>query len=310
MKADAVFEGGGVKGVALIGAISEMEEHGYQWEQLAGTSAGSIVAALLSVGYTSKELYDVFLQLNYTIFLKRKGWSRIPIAGSLYQLLRHKGLYPGVEVEKFMDQLLRKKGILKFGDLPKDKLRIIASDITSGRMIILPDDLPSYNLDPLDFPIARAVRMSSSIPFFFQPAHIMKGRQEHLIVDGALLSNFPVWLFDVPDEPEWPTFGFRLSDQSKINQPNNIKGLPSFSKALLATMLDAHDRVHVDQAHAVRTIFIPTRGIRTTQFDMKEDTKLQLYESGQSAANKFLQTWNFKKYVEVFRMHTPPPMKV
>ncbi|MGD8191566.1 patatin-like phospholipase family protein [Brevibacillus ginsengisoli] len=306
MRSDAVFEGGGVKGIALIGAISEMEQHGYVWEQLAGTSAGSIVAALICAGYTSGELYKIFLKLNYLSFLKRKGLSRLPVIGSVYQLLQHKGLYPGDEIEHFIGHLLREKGIEKFGDLRKDKLRIIASDITGGRMLILPDDLPSYDMDPLDFSIARAVRMSCSIPYFFQPASIRKGRHEHLIVDGALLSNFPVWLFDVPNKPEYPTFGFRLSDQSKINQPNEIHSLPSFTKALLATMLDAHDRIHVDQAHAVRTIFIPTNGIRTTQFDMKEDVKIQLYESGQSAAKKFLETWSFQKYVETFRAHPPP----
>lgn len=309
MKADAVFEGGGVKGIALIGAISIMEEQGYRWEQLAGTSAGSIVATLLSVGYTSREMYEIFLQLNYMIFLKRKGWTRLPFIGSLYELLRYKGLYPGEEVELFIDQLLRKKGIRTFGDLPKDKLRIIASDITGGRMMILPDDLHSYDLDPLDFSIAKAVRMSSAIPYFFQPASIMKGRNEHFIVDGALLSNFPVWLFDVPDQPQWPTFGFRLSDQTKIDQPNQISGLPSFTKALLATMLDAHDRIHVDQAHAVRTIFIPTTGIRSTNFDLSPEVKNRLYEAGQNASRKFLQTWNFQKYVEVYRMQSSPPIK-
>ncbi len=310
MKADAVFEGGGVKGIALIGAVAEMEEYGYVWEQLAGTSAGSIVAALLSAGYTSEELNHVFIRLNYMSFLKRKGIGRMPLVGSVYELLRYKGIYPGNEVEMFIDQLLRQKGIRTFGDLPKDKLRIIASDITGGRMLVLPDDLTGFDLDPMVFPIARAVRMSSSIPYFFQPSVIYKGNQPHLVVDGALLSNFPVWLFDVPDQPEWPTFGFRLSDKTSIDRPTKISGLVSYTKALITTMLDAHDRLHVEKAHAVRTVFIPTLEVRTTQFELSEELRKKLYQSGREAARKFLQTWNFQRYVEVYRMNPPKTVKV
>ena len=50
-RADAVFEGGGVKGIGLVGAVSEIEKAGYTFENLAGTSAGAIVASLLAVGY-------------------------------------------------------------------------------------------------------------------------------------------------------------------------------------------------------------------------------------------------------------------
>lgn len=310
MKADGVFEGGGVKGIALIGAVAEMEDHGYVWDQLAGTSAGSIVATLLSAGYTSSELYEVFNQLNFSMFMKRVGWTRIPIVGSIYDLFWKKGLYPGQAVEEFVDGLLRKKGIRTFGDLPKEKLRIIASDITGGRMIVLPDDLASFDINPDTFPIAQAVRMSSSIPYFFQPAVIKKGEDPHLIVDGALLSNFPVWLFDVPDRPEWPTFGFRLSEEKMIDQPNVINGITSFTKALLTTMLDAHDRQHIRSAHAVRTVFIPTMGVRTTQFTLTNEIRMQLYDSGRIAAKKFLKTWNFEQYVEVFRTIPQKPMKI
>lgn len=52
-KVDAVFEGGGVKGIGLVGALSVIEKAGYQFENLAGTSAGAIVAGLLAVGFNS-----------------------------------------------------------------------------------------------------------------------------------------------------------------------------------------------------------------------------------------------------------------
>ena len=64
--ADAVFEGGGVKGIALVGAVAVAEEKGYRWANLAGTSAGAIVASLLAAGYTGAE------------FRRSYWWCRLP----------------------------------------------------------------------------------------------------------------------------------------------------------------------------------------------------------------------------------------
>ena len=59
-------------------------------------------------------------------------------------------------------------------------------------MVVLPEDLPDYGIDPDRFEIARAVRMSISIPYFFEPVIVKK----HVFVDGGILSNFPMWIFD------------------------------------------------------------------------------------------------------------------
>ncbi|UFJ42938.1 patatin-like phospholipase family protein [Brevibacillus humidisoli] len=314
MNADAVFEGGGVKGIAFIGALQVMEEHGYRWEKVAGTSAGSIVAALLSAGYTSHELYHIFERFNYQSLLVRRGWlRRVPLIGPAWELLTKKGLYPGQPIERFVGDLLRRKGICTFGDLPTGKLKVIVSDISDNRMLVLPDDLVDFQLNPETFPIARAVRMSSSIPYFFQPYLLRKASNAvaHYTVDGGLLSNFPVWLFDV-EQPRWPTFGFRLSspspsDMDRAPAPENrITGLISYSKALVTTMLDAHDRLFVEKAAAVRTIFIPTKGIRGTQFALASQIREEMYRSGRKAAEQFLQTWDFNKYVAAFRQPVPP----
>lgn len=305
MKADAVFEGGGVKGIAFIGALRVMEENGYTWEKLAGTSAGSIVAALLSAGYNSQELKPIFDELDYLHFLQRSGIGRLPLIGPIYELIVREGVFRADRIELFIEELLRRKGVRTFGDLPSGKLKIVASDVTAGKMAVLPDDLPRYGIDPDSFSVAKAVRMSSSIPFFFQPAQLKSGNVTHYIVDGALLSNYPVWLFDVPGIPNWPTIGFRLSDDPDKREQNKIAGLFSFSRSLLATMLDAHDRLYVDKAQAVRTVFIHTLGVRTTQFQLSKEMRNRLYASGEAAARQFLQRWDFDEYVKVFRQSSP-----
>ncbi|MED4751223.1 patatin-like phospholipase family protein [Brevibacillus choshinensis] len=305
MKADAVFEGGGVKGIAFIGALQVMEDHGYTWEKVAGTSAGSIVAALLSAGYSSRELKPIFEEMDYLCFLQRKGLGRLPVVGPVFELMVHEGIFRGDRLELFIEDLLQRKGVRTFGDLPREKLRIVASDVTSGKMLVLPDDLPRYDVVPESFPIARAVRMSSSIPFFFQPAILQSESKPHYIVDGALLSNYPVWLFDVPGVPKWPTIGFRLHDNKVASEETSITGLFSFTRGLLVTMLDAHDRLHVEKSNAVRTIFINTLGVRATQFQMSLELRQQLFTSGEDSARCFLNTWNFEDYVKVFRTTSP-----
>ena len=95
---------------------------------------------------------------------------------------------------------------------PEDRyrLRVIASDVTHRRMLVLPDDAAHLGVNPDELEIARAVRMSMSLPIFFEPVVHENGEtgEDHLIVDGGMLSNFPVWLFDRKgQDPRWPTFG-------------------------------------------------------------------------------------------------------
>ena len=63
-------------------------------------------------------------------------------------------------------------------------------------MMVLPDDLEKYGVSPDSFPVARALRMSCGIPFFFEPVRLKIGSGDTIVVDGGVLSNFPMWIFD------------------------------------------------------------------------------------------------------------------
>lgn len=93
------------------------------------------------------------------------------------------GLYKGDALEKWVKELLKAKGIETFADIPEGSLKIVASDITRGRLVVLPDDLQEYGLLKEKFPIARAVRMSCSIPYFFTQSSYTTG-----LVKKAILS--------------------------------------------------------------------------------------------------------------------------
>lgn len=167
MKFDAVFQGGGVKGTAFVGAVNCLQDNGYKWQNLAGTSAGSIVAALLAAGYTAKELEEIMINMSYTKLLKKNILNDIPVVGNVFQLVNDFGIYSSRVIENWMFQRLWEKGKTKFKDIEKEgiMLKIIAADITRRSILIFPDDLKKYGINPGEFSIAKAVRMSCSIPF-------------------------------------------------------------------------------------------------------------------------------------------------
>ena len=181
LRADAVFEGGGVKGIGLVGAVAVAEERGSQWVNIAGTSAGAIVAALLAAGYSATEMREVMEELDYNRFKDASLIDRVPLAGPLASLVFEKGIYEGRFFETWIRGLLHKKNVETFHDLIvpeyKDneqyrfKLRVIASDISRGRLLVLPQDIADFGVRPEALNVATAVRMSMSIPFFcWQPA--------------------------------------------------------------------------------------------------------------------------------------------
>ena len=313
LQADAVFEGGGVKGIGLVGALTVAEEMGYRWVNIAGTSAGAIIAALLAAGYRAVEIKDIMTELDYHKFKDGSPLDRVPLVGKLASLILEEGIYEGNFFKKWIRGLLKQKHIETFGDLImqdyKDderyrfKLRVVASDITRGRLLVLPQDIVEFGMKPEELEVAAAIRMTMSIPFFYEPVrlkHRTTGETSY-IVDGGLLSNFPVWLFDTEqDTPQWPTFGFKLVEPEE-GTPRTVKGPISLLSALFSTMMEAHDRRYIHDADFKRTIAIPTLGVKTTDFDITKEKSEALYQSGRKAAEKFFAAWNFSDYVQRHR---------
>ncbi|MFQ5802640.1 MAG: patatin-like phospholipase family protein [Candidatus Methylomirabilales bacterium] len=316
-KCDAVFEGGGVKGIGLVGAIAVTEEMGYEFVNVAGTSAGAIVAALVAAGYSAAELQDIMKSLDYSEFKDEGLLDKIPFLGKVLSLGFEKGIYEGAYLENWIREKLAVKGKRTFRDLIMEeykdnpryryKLQVVASDVSRGRLLVLPQDIKDYGMAPDDFEIAQAVRMSMSIPYFFEPV-TLTGRETGeicYIVDGGVLSNFPIRLFDdgSPDPP-WPTFGYLLAEDPDVTGTtvsHKIIGPLTLFAALFSTMMEAHDRMYIKNGAFARTIMVPTLGVKTTEFDLSRGRADELYESGANAAREFFQTWNFETYKATFR---------
>lgn len=304
MNADAVFEGGGVRAIGLVGAVCCFEDHGYRWEKLAGTSAGSIVASLLAAGYTGRELRKIIENTDYLKFMDKDRLQSVPLVGGLLGLLLRKGLCSGDYLEHWIGDLLNVKGRTKFGDVSvngQSRLKIIAADVTRKEILILPDDLPKYGINPMTFEIARAVRMSSSIPFYFSPVRLSFQSGRSYIVDGGIISNFPIWLFDVKGIPRWPTIGFRLSEGKPAQSGEERTGILSYALDIAETIVDRNEEIYLSDRDAVRSISIPTFGIKATRFDLTREESEKLYDNGYNKAKEFLGSWNFESYIRRYR---------
>lgn len=303
-RADLVCEGGGVRGIGLVGAVDALAQAGYRFPRVAGTSAGAIVASLVAAlqvaGEPLSRLAEVMRTIDYRKFLDRNLLGRLPIVGGGLSLLVADGVYRGAYIEQLLAGLLGDLGVHTFGDLRTGdesdqyawSLVVTASDLSRRRLVRIPWDLGSYGIDPDEFPVARAVHASAAIPYVFEPVRVRGATW----VDGGLLSDFPVQLFDRPD-PRWPTFGIRLSARPGIPPTHAVHGPVSLGIAAIETLVSDQDNAYIDEPCTVRrTIFVPANDVSPIDFNLSAEQRDALYQRGLQAGQKFLQTWDYAEY--------------
>jgi len=332
--ADLVLEGGGVKGIALAGAVCLLEERGYRFRRVAGTSAGSLVGSLVAAGITGPRLRDMMQAVDYRRFRDPPALlGRLGYAGALAAVVAYKGWCKGDALRSWLAECLQEVRVETFADLPLNdagatsglqddpdrRFRFVAmvSDLSQGRLVRLPWEYRErFGVDPAEASVADAVRASTAIPYYFRPARCpdrLSGRDAWL-VDGGMLSNFPIGVFDRTDvEPRWPTFGIKLSGNPAVTSVNSIDGVVSLSRAMLSTMTGFYDRMQTIRPHVVaRTIVVDTNGVSATDFSLSAGTAATLFENGREAAARFLDgdgqrpPWDFDEYKHRFRSAQVP----
>ena len=303
---DLVCEGGGVRGIGLVGAVDALAAAGYRFPRVAGTSAGAIVASLVAAlqvaGKPLSRLAEIMRSIDYRKFLDRNLIGHVPLIGGELSLLLSDGVYRGAYLEQLLAGLLGDLGVRTFGDLRTGEqpeqfawsLVVTASDLSRRRLVRIPWDLRSYGIDPNKFSVARAVHASSAIPYVFEPVRVRGATW----VDGGLLSNFPVELFDRA-EPRWPTFGIRLSARPGIPPTHPVHGPVSLGIAAIETLVSNQDNTYIDDPCTVRrTIFVPADDVSPIDFHITAKQREALYQSGLQAGQEFLKTWNYADYLK------------
>ena len=329
--ADLVLSGGGVKFIGLVGAISGLMDAGYLFPRVSGVSAGSVVAAILAAAskgdqLTSEEIKELSLSVPLG---KWRDAGPVPFLGEAWGLVRRSSIYRGDAAYDWIRSELKNLGVTYFGDLlldddpvlegRRDKLVVTVADLTAAQLVRLPWDYRRlYGLVPDEQPVADAVRASMAIPFFYRPFKLtgVDGTRSTL-VDGGVLSNFPIDTFDRRDgkPPRWPTFGItvlpRATEGIGAVMPS-LKPLRFFEQtalleSLLTTVLAGHDQTHLSQPWvAARAIAVESTSVGVLDFDIPRARLEELYDNGYAAAQAFLSTWDWPAYLDRFRGYVAP----
>lgn len=294
-----VFEGGGVRGIGFGGALQFMEEYDLlrNVHQLAGSSAGAIFAAATAVGYTAQEMVDILKVTDFELF---KDDSYVLF--DIIRLVTQYGVYKGDAFHKWYESLLAKKtGIdgITFRQVYEKYNKTL---VITGTCLNRAETYYFNHTNPkfADMPVALAVRISMSIPFFWKA---VKLGESDLMVDGGVLNNFPLYIFDgsfigdpdVSDEQiaASKTIGFKLMTSSEkkdstiyhINE--QINGPIEYVKCLLNAMLIEIERGHVKQGYWTQTVCINTHKISSLDFNISIENKELLIHEGYVAAKNF-----------------------
>jgi NTE family protein len=368
MEFDLVFEGGGAKGLAFVGALQALERHGHSPRRVIGTSAGAITALLVAAGYNAEECMAAINErlpdghsrfasfLQAPVFDERfrtsdslrnwvvteldnpavpnliepvvdrlvEGLLRKELAMHLISLLEFGGWYIGDNLLAYLREKLDMGGrnlgetsLQEFYQHSGRDLSVVATDITGKEMLVL-----NCHTAP-DCPTAWAVRMSMSCPMVWQEVvwrsewGLYRGRDlsGHVIVDGGLLSNFPIKLF-VSDEKEVDeimgsdsssenVIGLLLDDSVYVPGAEETEkidsGVPSFLErsdvlgamtlrlqGMAETLLGAHDKSVMD-AHKHMVCRLPAKGYGVLEFDLTPERMAPIVKAGDMAMEEHLK---------------------
>ncbi|WP_374948157.1 patatin-like phospholipase family protein [Mucilaginibacter sp.] len=287
-----VFQGGGCKGSAYVGAYKEALKWGVSFSELVGTSAGSIVAVFIGAGASPEQLEKYISELDFRKLLnppitlekyaapKYSNYiKRIPlhVTKTYHNIFTHLGLYNSQYLknwveEKLVELLPKASKPIKFKDLiiPTS---VVVTDIVKRGVEVYSQE-KSSNKD-----VSEAVQCSCNIPFFFQPINMR-------YVDGGLLSNLPSFIFsDNSDKLYNRVLAFNLESNPSNHEFNDFVG---FTKALLNTTLEGNLDLQLSLQDDLHVITINTGDISSTDFDKITKENIQfLIQQGQKATHKF-----------------------
>lgn len=270
-----------MRGIALAGAAANAIDKGYVFDRLVGTSAGAIVSSLVAAGYNSAELRQAVASVEWPMLVGNKSGLRKNLA-----MVRRLGFQSGKRLERVLRELLSRKGIRKFGDIPDHSLRVVATDLNHGRGLVFPDALSDLGYDPAAFSVAKAVLMSASVPFVFEPVRITDRitNEELLMADGALTARFPAQL--VPRDGS--AIGFRLRFPNEYHHHRMINGPVSLATAVISAGVTAREDLPPLCGPLTNVVEIVVDQ-DSLDFDVSPSRALELFDVGYEAASEQLE---------------------
>lgn len=275
LKYTCLFGGGAIRGLAYIGTIRALEELGVEYDVIGGSSVGSIFAALLACGYKSYELENIFIKVNFELFKDIHLGFNKPFA-----------LSKGEIFVDWINELISRKT-----EQVKNR-PVIFSDIEK-ELVVITTNLNKFNTQEFsqtatpDFEVAKAVRISSSMPGLMPPYKY----NDADLVDGDLQKASPMWrLTDTLNNSESRILEFRLEGTCGECDNNPISFINTIYSCVTDVATDFVSEIYGknDRYDCVR---INTGDIFFADFNLNKDARRKLIESG------YKQTMDYFKQV-------------
>lgn len=267
-----IMKGGGVKGLALVGALLELEKY-YDFTAYVGTSAGAIVAGLLAAECSPQQLEDILRRTDFRRFQDGRWYLW------LKNLLLHFYLHPGREFEKWLWEQVKEYN-KRTWQLKSPKLRDLRRRLTiyatqEGEGTVVFDSVSAE--DNKTAPLTFAIRCSMSIPVFFKPP-MHNGKP---VFDGGLLENFPAerWLRDNPGH-DFISIYLGPKVQNPMGSPSTISQVGNI-------VIDGNDATFIDENRA-RVVIVDPEPVSTTDFNLSSSEAEFLVLQGRADALEHL----------------------
>jgi len=310
-----VFEGAGIRGIAYAGVIKELEQQDIlsQVKKVGGTSAGAIVALMISLGYNSDEISNIIGSTDFRSF----NDGKYLFAGGLNRLKKYFGWYRGNAFERWLQKIISEKtgnADISFKELKNGgfkKLYVTGTNLNQQKLVIFSNE---------SFPqmkVKDAVRISMSIPLYFEPLYMdEKGaiikrpkdkRKVSVMLDGGFIANYPIQLFDDPDLPAErrinpATLGFRIDTDEQISNdslqkglaPLPVKDLSQYINAFYNILLENLNRQTLTKEDWQRTVSISDGKIGPRIRKLSQKELETLVRNGQAATAAYLKKLGFQ----------------
>jgi len=313
-----IFEGGGVKGIAYVGAMQILDQRGIldEVQRVGGASAGAINALIFGLGYDVAEQHEILRSTDFSEFMD----SSFGVIRDIRRLAREFGWYRGDFFSGWIGELVKQRmgsARATFGDLKeagRPDVYMIGTNLSTGYSEVF-----SAERHP-KMPLAEAVRISMSIPLFF--AAMRHGHRDDVYVDGGMMLNYPVKLFDrlryidLDAEPgaarlteyynkenarfalvrpgrspyvyNRQTLGLRLDTAEEIGlyrydeplEGTEITRFHHYARALLGALMNVQENIHLHSDDWQRTVYINTLDVSTIDFRISPERQDALVEQG------------------------------
>lgn len=276
-----ILGGGAIRGLTYIGALEALRKLNVDIKKIAGSSVGSIFAAFYAVGYNTSELASIFETVNFNIF-KDINISFKPQLGISKGEVFYEFVKTHIEKKIYGDAYLKNNNQpVTFKDIDMDVF-IFASDLTNCE----PKIFSKYTTP--DFEIAKAVRISSTLPGLMTPVEI----DGNMLVDGDLIKSWPLWLIDTNLNPQnYRVLEFRLEGTSPNNN-NDIKSPITFANTVM-TCLSGWATKHLIDLYGNKDKFdyivIDTKDLVIMDLNISKPQRDKLIELGYDATLSYFK---------------------